>query len=207
MEANEAGTGDGRSRCGWCLGDAEYQAYHDQEWGVPLLAAGSLFRLLSLETMQAGLAWITVLRKRTQMDLCFHDFSIEWLAGCGEQQIVRWLNDSGLIRHRGKLEALINNAKRASEEPEFAALLWSFAPPLDQEKPTSVPSLTAESKLMSKTLKAKGFKFVGPTTCYAFMQSAGMVNDHHPSCWRYEACQSMLQSAIASRPNCDGALS
>ncbi|MEE2781808.1 MAG: DNA-3-methyladenine glycosylase I [Pseudomonadota bacterium] len=180
-------------RCGWCTGDPSYEAYHDEEWGVPIKRTQSLFRLLSLEGMQAGLSWITVLRKREAMESAFFGFDLERLATSGQNEIEVWLTNEGLIRHRGKLEALVNNARRTLEVENFAEFLWTFAP---TDRPVyaslkSVPAQTEASSKMSTALKKLGYRFVGPTICYAFMQSAGMVNDHVTSCWRHGPCESL----------------
>ena len=188
-----------KPRCGWCDSSDLYRQYHDEEWGVPLTQAQSLFRLLMLEGQQAGLSWITVLKKRAHMDLVFSRFDIDFLATEGAERIDEWLQDPGIIRHRGKLEALVGNAQLAQAMPDFSEWLWSF--PAAQARPPSVPvpAETVESQAMSKALKKAGFRFVGPTICYAFMQSAGMVNDHDPSCWRYTACERAVRKALKAR--------
>ena len=184
-------------RCNWCRGSDLYEDYHDREWGVPLKDSGALFKLLVLEGMQAGLAWITVLTKREHMHKLFFDFDMSKLAVARTDDVKFWLMDTGIIRHRGKLNAMIGNAQCALDIDDFSGFLWQFAPPeLLTHKAFDVPAQTAESNLMSKALKAKGFRFVGPTICYAFMQSAGMVNDHHPSCWRHINCQKLLKAAL-----------
>ena len=186
-------------RCSWCESSELYREYHDTEWGVPLKDSNALFRLLMLEGQQAGLSWITVLNKRAYMDEVFAGFDPRMLAKTKPAAIERWVLDAGLIRHRGKLEALIGNARSMLGIADFAAWLWSFAAAADEKKPSAVPSQTAQSVLMSKGLKKAGFRFVGPTICYAFMQSAGMVNDHHPDCWRHEVCEPLVQQALKSR--------
>jgi DNA-3-methyladenine glycosylase I len=177
-------------RCSWCEGDTLYERYHDEEWGVPVFDADALFERLVLESMQAGLSWLTVLRKREHMQSQFYDFNISRLAAAGELQIERWLQDPGIIRHRGKLEAMVNNARIALQTPDFSAWLWQFAPEsrFAYASLTQVPSVTDDSKAMSRALKQAGYRFVGPTTCYAFMQSVGMVNDHVQDCWRHSHC-------------------
>ncbi|NKC00466.1 MAG: DNA-3-methyladenine glycosylase I [Pseudomonadales bacterium] len=188
---------DNQIRCGWCVGDAEYVAYHDEEWGVPITDAPSLFKLLTLEGMQAGLSWLTILRKRAAMEEAFYDFQLDKLAASGEPEITRWLDNAAIIRHRGKLQAMINNARLALETDNFVELIWQFRPASSRKYASlaDVPALTDESTAMSKTLKKAGFKFVGPTICYAFMQSAGLVNDHTKDCWRFAPCDS-LQARI-----------
>lgn len=189
---------DNQTRCGWCVGDAEYVAYHDEEWGVPITDTPSLFKLLTLEGMQAGLSWLTILRKRAAMEEAFYDFQIDKLAASGEPEITRWLDNAGIIRHRGKLQAMINNARLTLETENFVELIWQFRPATARKYASlaDVPALTDESTAMSKTLKKAGFKFVGPTICYAFMQSAGLVNDHTQDCWRFAPCD-QLQARIA----------
>jgi len=184
------------TRCAWCTGEEIYIRYHDDEWGVPEWSAQGLFERLVLEGMQAGLAWITVLKKRVHMRDVFFEFDIERLAGAAEDQIEHWLSDPGIIRHRGKLEAMVGNARLACEHPDFSAWLWSFAPEhaARHDTPRSIPSHTQESGAMSKALKKAGYRFVGPTTCYAFMQSVGMVNDHVADCWRYAPCAEMARN-------------
>ena len=179
-------------RCSWCTGDDLYQRYHDEEWGVPIFDSVALFERLALESMQAGLAWITVLKKRERMRMQFYGFNPLELAKCDESHIQTWLLDPGLIRHKGKLNALVRNAQLTVAEEDFSDLLWRFAPKASQRnrRAAQPASQTAESQAMAKLLKSKGYSFVGPTTCYAFMQSVGMVNDHAQDCWRYEACSS-----------------
>lgn len=174
-------------RCGWCGSDPDYIAYHDNEWGQPDVDDASLFELLMLEGQQAGLAWITVLKKRERMRERFFGFDVERLARAGERNVASWLKDEGLIRHRGKLEALISNARIARKlEMPLSELIWSFVDfqPVQNRFRTlaDVPAKTPTAEAMSKDLKRRGFKFVGPTICYAFMQSAGLVNDHLLSC-------------------------
>jgi DNA-3-methyladenine glycosylase I len=152
--------------------------------------SAGLFERLVLEGMQAGLSWITVLRKRAHMHARFFGFDIERLATAGEDDLQSWLADAGLIRHRGKLEAMVCNARLVRDHDDFPGWIWSFAPPsvAVYDSISQVPSITAESKAMSRALKKSGFKFVGPTTCYAFMQSVGMVNDHVAGCFRNGTC-------------------
>lgn len=180
-------------RCGWCTSDPLYIDYHDEEWGVPVRDAQGLFERLILEGMQAGLSWLTVLKKRAHMQTQFHGFDIHKLAVCGPTDVEAWLGDAGLIRHRGKLEAMIGNARLAADDPDFAAMLWAFAPPRRRRfrRLSEVPAHTPESQAMSRGLKKAGYRFVGPTICYAFMQSVGMVNDHPTSCFRHEDCASL----------------
>jgi DNA-3-methyladenine glycosylase I len=180
-------------RCSWCEGDSLHEQYHDEEWGVPVFDATQLFERLSLEGMQAGLSWLTVLRKRAHMRDEFYAFAIDRLAAADDVSLARWLQDAGLIRHRGKLSAMINNARRVQDIEGFSDWLWSFAPNIQTARATLdlIPAVTAESTAMSKALKKAGFSFVGPTICYAFMQSVGMVNDHVSNCWRRPLCEGL----------------
>lgn len=179
---------DGVVRCAWAGSDVEYQRYHDEEWGTTLHGDRRLFEKLSLEGFQAGLSWITILRKRPRFREVFHGFEPAVVAAFGPDDVDRLLQDAGIIRHRGKIEAVIGNAAIVAgmADGELDALLWSFAP-ATHEPPTTfaeVPAVTAESTAMSKELRRRGFRFVGPTTMYALMQSAGMVDDHVAGCWR-----------------------
>ena len=181
---------DGIARCAWADADAEYRRYHDEEWGVPLHGDRALFEKLSLEGFQAGLSWITILRKRPRFREVFAGFDPAVVAEFGDDDIARLMTDTGIIRNRAKIEATISNARLMLDfgDGQFDALLWSFAP--EQHRPpasfTDVPAVTPESTAMSKALRKRGFRFVGPTTMYALMQSAGMVDDHVRGCWRAE---------------------
>ncbi len=182
---------DGVARCWWCGDDPLYVAYHDDEWGRPTTDERELFELLSLEAFQAGLAWITILRKREAFRSAFDGFDIETVAGYGEPEIERLLGDAGIVRHRGKIEATIRLAnlclELADEGSSLREFVWSFAPESRAEPlPTigEVPDNTDEAVALSKALKARGAKFVGPTIVYAFMQSAGIVDDHVAGCHR-----------------------
>ena len=180
---------DALARCAWVGDDAEYRRYHDQEWGVPLHGDRALFEKLSLEGFQAGLSWITILRKRPRFREVFAGFEPGAVAAFGADDVERLMTDAGIIRNRAKIEATISNARLMLqlEEGELDAFLWSFAPASDRPRPASfaeVPAVTAESQAMSKALRKRGFRFVGPTTMYALMQSAGMVDDHVEGCWR-----------------------
>jgi DNA-3-methyladenine glycosylase I len=175
---------DGKARCRWSASAPEFLAYHDGEWGFPVADDRRLFEKLSLEGFQSGLSWRTILAKRENFRAAFHDFDFERIARFTERDVARLLKNEGIIRHRGKIEAVINNAKRAREmvksEGSLAAFLWRFAP-----KPGGKPSTaatTVESTALSKELKKRGWKFVGPTTVYAFMQAMGLVNDHAEDC-------------------------
>lgn len=179
---------DGVSRCVWTGSDAEYVRYHDEEWGTPLRGDRPLFEKLALEGFQAGLSWITILRKRPRFREVFADFDPATVARFDESDVERLMSDAGIIRNRGKILATLANAAlvRDMRPGEFDELLWSFAPG-DHRPPlalSDVPATTAESAAMSKELRRRGFRFVGPTTMYALMQSTGMVDDHVAGCWR-----------------------
>jgi DNA-3-methyladenine glycosylase I len=170
-------------RCSWAGSDPLYIAYHDEEWGKPLHGNDKLFELLTLEGFQAGLAWITILRKREAFRAAFKGFHIETVAAFDEADIERLLGNAGIVRHRGKIEAAIGNARAALELPAgLDAFVWSFAPPPRPRPVSDIPAKTLESEALSKALKARGFRFVGPTIVYAFMQSAGLVDDHLEGC-------------------------
>jgi DNA-3-methyladenine glycosylase I len=182
---------DGLARCAWGANDAEYRRYHDEEWGTPLHDERRLFEKLCLEGFQAGLSWITILRKRPAFRAAFSDFDPEIVAGWGDEQIELLLQDAGIIRHRGKIEATIGNARAVlALDESLSTLLWSFAPdPAGRHRPvgwSDVPAVTPESTAMSTELRRRGFRFVGPTTMYALMQSTGMVDDHLVGCFRAE---------------------
>ncbi len=186
-------------RCPWCLGDALYEHYHDHEWGIPESDERALFERLVLEGMQAGLSWLTILRKREHMVRRFHGFEPARLAAADAEELEEWLKDPGIIRHRGKLEAMIGNAQAVVElDGGFAELLWSFVDGRPEQhsyrQRQAVPSETESSRKMAKCLKKLGFRFVGPTVCYAFMQSAGLVNDHLVSCPAFERCGTIAAS-------------
>jgi DNA-3-methyladenine glycosylase I len=176
---------DGLRRCPWAGGAPDYQAYHDDEWGRQVRDDDGLFERLTLEAFQSGLSWLTILRKRPAFRAAFDGFRIEAVAGYGGKDVERLLADAGIVRNRAKVEAAVANARAALELPDgLAALLWSFAPP-PRPRPASraeVPPTTAESVAMSKELKRRGFRFVGPTTAYALMQATGMVDDHLAGC-------------------------
>ncbi|MBZ4487396.1 DNA-3-methyladenine glycosylase I [Microbacterium sp. cx-55] len=180
---------DGRARCAWAGTDAEYVRYHDEEWGRPLHGDRPLFEKASLEGFQAGLSWLTILRKRPRFRAVFADFEPAVVAGFGPDDIERLMADAGIVRNRAKIEAVIGNAQRVHEMApgEFDALMWSFAPTVPGDRPATfadVPATTPESVALSKELRRRGFRFVGPTTMYALMQSSGMVDDHVVGCWR-----------------------
>jgi DNA-3-methyladenine glycosylase I len=183
---------DGRTRCGWCAGDDLYVRYHDTEWGRPVHDDTRLFEKLVLEGFQAGLAWITILRKREAFRELFHGFDIATVARFTDADISRLLGDVRIIRHRGKIEAAVHNARAAEEliaaEGSLDAFVWGYVPSAD-ERPHRVTSeavsamaATPASTALAKDLKRRGFRFVGPTTAYAFMQAMGLVNDHLHGC-------------------------
>ncbi len=177
---------DGLARCGWAGTDSLYLSYHDEEWGQPLHGDRELFELLTLELFQSGLAWITILRKRDGFRAAFDGFEIARIAAFGETDVARLLMDASIVRNRLKIEAAIANARATLELPQgLDALLWSFAPTARATRPRSLSALppsTAESAALAKELKRRGFRFVGPTVAYAFMQSAGVVDDHLAGC-------------------------
>ena len=179
---------DGRVRCAWGSGSEEYIRYHDEEWGVPLHGDRALFEKLSLEGFQAGLSWITILKRRPAFRAAFHGFELDAVAAMTPDDAAALMDNPGIIRNRAKIEATISNARVALEltagsPGALDELMWSFAP-ADRVRPAEVPAVTAESTAMSKELRRRGFRFVGPTTMYALMQSAGMVDDHDPLCFR-----------------------
>jgi DNA-3-methyladenine glycosylase I len=177
---------DGVDRCWWGLGDDEYELYHDTEWGFPQGDDHRLFEKICLEGFQSGLSWLTILRKRDNFRAAFSGFDPEAVAAFDESAVERLLGDAGIVRHRGKIEATINNANRAIEMKgelgSLAAYFWSFEPER-RVPPTEIPATTEVSVALSKDLKNRGWKFVGPTTAYAFMQAMGLVNDHLEGCF------------------------
>ena len=177
---------DGKPRCRWCEAAPEFFDYHDKEWGFPVSNDQRLFEKICLESFQSGLSWRTILAKRDNFRAAFHDFDFNKVARFTQRDINRLLKDEGIVRHRGKIEATINNAKRAQElikqEGSLAAYIWHYEPdPKTLAVPQSV-STSAESIALSKDLKKRGWKFVGPTTIYAFMQAMGLINDHVKNC-------------------------
>jgi DNA-3-methyladenine glycosylase I len=190
-------------RCQWVpLADPLYVAYHDEEWGVPSRDERHLFELLVLEGAQAGLSWSTILRKREGYRRAFAGFDAETVAGFGPVDVERLLGDASIVRNRAKIEAAVGNARAAldvrKERGSLGDLLWGFVggrPLVNRWKTLAeIPAETAESKAMSKELKRRGFRFVGPTICYAFMQAAGLVNDHVVGCYRHaELARSLSQ--------------
>jgi DNA-3-methyladenine glycosylase I len=180
---------DGVSRCWWADSAPEYRAYHDREWGFPVADDVRLFEKLSLEGFQAGLSWLTILRKRENFRRAFAGFDFRVVSHFDDRDVARLLNDASIIRHRGKIEAVINNAGRAVElvdtEGSLAAYVWRFEPSSRGRRALrrgEVPAQTPESLALAKDLKRRGWRFVGPTTVYAFMQAMGIVNDHLSGC-------------------------
>ncbi len=180
-------------RCGWVSQDPLYIAYHDNEWGVPETDSKKLFEMICLEGQQAGLSWITVLKKRENYRACFHQFDPVKVAAMQEEDVERLVQDAGIIRHRGKIQAIIGNARaylqmEQNGEP-FVDFVWSFVnhqPQVTQATTLSeIPTSTSASDALSKALKKRGFKFVGTTICYSFMQACGLVNDHVVGCRCY----------------------
>jgi len=180
-------------RCEWASGDPLYIAYHDEEWGVPVHDDRRLFEMLVLEGAQAGLSWLTILRKRPAYRLAFDDFVIECVARYDEQRIEALLSNPAIVRNRRKIEAAVHNARAALEvQAQFGSLdayLWQFVEGRPQQNAwrtvADLPSETPESRAMSRDMRQRGFRFVGPTICYALMQSVGMVNDHLVGCFRH----------------------
>jgi DNA-3-methyladenine glycosylase I len=184
---------DALPRCPWAGDDPLYRQYHDTEWGRPVVSDTRLFEKICLEGFQSGLSWITILRKRERFREVFQGFDMVKVAAMDEADVERLLQDAGIIRHRGKIEATINNARRAlevtAEWGSFATYIWQFQTP-ETDRPQNLDwaslrmlAQTEISKALSKDLRKRGFRFVGPTTCYAFMQAMGMVNDHVEGCF------------------------
>lgn len=177
---------DGKPRCRWSAAAPGFLAYHDTEWGFPVRDDRRLFEKLSLEGFQSGLSWRTILAKRENFRTAFHDFDFDRIARFTARDVTRLLKDDGIVRHRGKIEAVINNARCARElvkrEGSLAAFIWRYEPALKQRSTPQAASTSAESIALSKDLKKRGWQFVGPTTVYAFMQAMGLVNDHVERC-------------------------
>jgi DNA-3-methyladenine glycosylase I len=178
------------TRCAWVPeGDPLYVAYHDEEWGVPSHDERHLFEMLVLEGAQAGLSWSTILRKRENYRRAFAEWDVEKIARFGNRDVERLMGDAGIVRNRLKIESAIANARATLQLDSLDELLWSFVGDEARQnrfrKLGDIPADTAESKAMSKELKRRGFRFVGPTVCYAFMQACGLVNDHTVDCFRF----------------------
>ena len=197
---------DGLLRCWWPGDDAGYLTYHDREWGRPVTDDRRLFEKLCLEGFQSGLSWLTILRKRDNFRAAFCGFDIASVAAFGPADTERLLGDAGIVRHRGKIGAAINNARRASEIVEefgsLAAYYWSWEPQTVKDPPTGkeeLPASTPQSVALAKDLKQRGFRFVGPTTAYAFMQAMGLVNDHIAGCFARMECEAERTALIRPR--------
>lgn len=183
-----------KQKCGWCLGDDLYESYHDQEWGKPVYDDQTLFEFLILETMQAGLSWITILRKRQNYFDALDQFDVQKIAAYDQEKQEELLQNAGLIRHKLKVNSIIKNAqlfiKIQNEYGSFSEFIWKYVDgkPINNQTQDykKAPAYSALSEQISKDLKKRGFKFVGPTIMYAFMQAIGMVNDHEVSCFRYD---------------------
>lgn len=186
---------DGQPRCPWCLATEQYVAYHDREWGFPVADDRRLFEKIVLEGFQSGLSWRTILEKRENFRAAFAGFDAETVAAFTEADVERLLQDKGIVRHRGKIEAAINNAKRLLElrasGTSLAGLVWSHEP---QIRPPHYAATSPSSEALSKELRKLGWKFVGPTTMHAFLQSMGVINDHAPDC----AFHAEIEAARAS---------
>ena len=194
---------DGRLRCGWGVSAPEYVDYHDREWGRPITDDDGLFERVCLEAFQSGLSWLTILRKRGAFRAAFAEFEIDRVAAFGTGDVKRLLADEGIVRNRAKIEAAIANARAAAELRDqgesLTALIWSFRSDPGDRVPRSyddVPSTTPESKALTRELKRRGFRFVGPTTAYALMQACGLVNDHLEGCAVREEVEAERRRAI-----------
>lgn len=186
-------TADSPTRCGWPTGHEDYLDYHDNEWGRPTTSDHLLFEKICLEGFQSGLSWLTILRKRNRFREVFAGFDFTKVAHFGESDVERLLDDAGIIRHRGKIEATINNAQRAVEmvesEGSIVDWVWEWAVEIPERQDGGIPAQTDRSAALAKDLKKRGWKFFGPTTAYAFMQSEGLTNDHDDDCFVQVACE------------------
>lgn len=197
---------DGQPRCAWGTSTPDYVDYHDTEWGRPVIDERTLFEKMCLEGFQSGLSWLTILRKREAFREVFANFDADTVADFEEPDILRLLDDARIIRHRGKIEATINNAQVLvdlhNEGETLAGWIWSFAPATESvpRSLSDVAGKTDESTALSKALKKRGFKFVGPTTAYAAMQAMGVVGDHLEGCFAREACESARASLKRPAP-------
>ncbi len=194
-------------RCGWPTGHDDYLAYHDEEWGRPTTDPHRLFEKICLEGFQSGLSWLTILRKRDRFREVFASFDFERVASFGPVDVDRLLGDAGIIRHRGKIEATINNAQRACDlvdaEGSLVDWIWAWAVVEPERVPTddgpAIPTQTARSAALAKELKRRGWRFFGPTTAYAFMQSEGLTNDHDRDCFVFDDCEAEREAFLAGR--------
>jgi DNA-3-methyladenine glycosylase I len=195
------------TRCGWPTGDAGLLTYHDNEWGRPTTDPHRLFEKICLEGFQSGLSWLTILRKREAFRSAFAAFDFEVVAGFGDGDVKRLLGDAAIVRHRGKIEATINNAQRACElvetEGSLVDWVWSWAVEtpdrVDGPDGPMVPAITERSTALAKELKSRGWRFFGPTTAYAFMQSEGLTNDHDLRCFVHDACEDERLAVLGGR--------
>ena len=198
---------DGETRCSWCVGDSEYTRYHDTEWGMPVVDDKLVYEKICLEGFQSGLSWLTILRKRPAFRLAFKNFEPSVVAKFTNRDIDRLMKNAGIVRHRGKIEATIQNAQMTlqlqSNFGSLAKFVWSFCPGKQAKRPSKAPrsprdirSQTPGSEAMSKSLRKLGFNFVGATTMYAAMQSLGVVNDHYLGCLQREKCQIARAKAL-----------
>lgn len=192
---------DGLERCRWCAGAPEFVPYHDHEWGYPVADDRLLFEKLSLEAFQSGLSWRTILNKRDAFRAGFANFEIAAVAAFSDRDVDRLLGDAGIVRHRGKIEAVINNAARAQELIAEAGSLAAFVWRYEAKNPAAPQSQTtsAESEALSKALKKRGWRFVGPTTVFAFMQAMGLVNDHATGCISRDKATELRQAFVVPR--------
>lgn len=191
---------DGRLRCPWALAAPEYRDYHDIEWGVPTHGEHALFERLSLEVFQAGLSWLTVLRKRDALRRAFRGFDPAVVAAFTAVDVARLLAEPGIIRNRAKIEAVVRNARVVTElDVDLDSLLWAYAPdPTERHAPQTmaeVPARIPQAEAMARMLRHRGFTFVGPITCYALMQATGMVDDHLAGCFRRSSGQDLRRSS------------
>ena len=195
-----------KTRCEWCGNDPLYITYHDDEWGVPVHDDRRLFEFLILEGAQAGLSWLTILKKRENYRKVFHAFDIERMAKYTEDDVTRLLSDAGIVRNRLKIESAVRNARGVlgiqEEYGSLDAYLWRYVNGIPRQNAwrfiSELPVTTALSDAMSKDLKKRGFNFVGPTICYAFMQAVGIVNDHTTNCFRYKEIKQLANKEIDS---------
>lgn len=202
---------DGRARCGWCTGSDDYRLYHDVEWGHPIVDDTLLYEKLCLEGFQSGLAWITILRKREGFRRAFSGFDPARVARFGDRDVARLLADPSIVRHRGKIEAAIDNARATVRLQEAGGslreVLWAHAPRSRRAAPrkwADIASSTPESTALAKELRSHGFRFVGPTTAHAAMQSLGLVNDHIAGCWVRRECDDERRSVLRDQPGRQG---
>lgn len=197
---------DGAARCFWGVSDDDYRAYHDDEWGVPVSTSSGLFEKICLEGFQSGLSWLTILRKRENFRAAFDGFDYTKIAEYEDGDIERLMGDAGIVRHRGKIVSVINNARRACEMEadgtSLAEYLWRWEPTKDERpdlmdyKTLMSLSKTVASSAMSKELKRRGWSFIGPTTAYAFMQAVGMVNDHIEGCFTRDRVETLRSEFV-----------